>query len=275
MQGLRVPPLLRELVETVRLQLKEPPLHWIQEPPQQEDLEWLKHEAEEESPYDKLKLRRQLWEGYRAGTVRLVCKTCGSAKVIILHEASRPCPDVWKTWGRIFQLYGQGATPWRVGLFSAPIPRILPAPGQPVGPEHVNGGYTVPCKQNRIIIYREEECTRVLLHELFHAACCDRLASLPHMEAETESWAEWVLVALASKGDLEQAVKLMKKQLRWMSAQHRVLRAFYNVSKPEDFAWRYTLGREHAYQRLGIHVPISHGTSHVTSSRLTAPALEL
>jgi hypothetical protein len=262
-------------VETVRLQLKEPPLQWIQEPPQQEDLEWLKHEAEEESPYDKLRLRRRLWEGYRAGTVRLVCKTCGSAKVIILHEANRPCPDIWKTWGRIFQLYGREARPWRVGLFAAPIPRTLPAPGQPVGPEHVNGGYTIPCKQDRIIIYREEECTRVLLHELFHGACSDRLASLPHMEAETESWAEWVLVALASEGNLERALALMKKQIRWMSAQHRVLRAFYNVLKPEDFAWRYTLGREHAYQRLGLHVPISRGISRVTSSRLTAPALEL
>jgi hypothetical protein len=94
------------------------------------------------------------------------------------------------------------------------------------------------------------------------------------MEAETESWAEWVLVALASKGDLELAVKLMKKQLRWMSAQHRVLRAFYGVSKPEDFAWRYTLGREHAYERLGLRVPISTGTSHVMSSRLTIPVLE-
>jgi hypothetical protein len=143
--------------------------------------------------------------------------------------------------------------------------RTLPSPEQPVGPEHVNGGYTLPCKQDRIIIYREEECTRVLLHELFHAACSDRLASLPHMEAET----------LASEGNLETALALMKKQIRWMSAQHRVLRAFYNVSKPEDFAWRYTLGREHAYQRLGVHVPISRGTSYVTSSRLTAPALEL
>ena len=215
--------------------------------------------------------------------MQLVCKTCGQAKVIILHEATRPCPDVWKTWGRIFQLYGRGETPWhrqnglfwRVGLFAAPIPRTLPAPGQPVGPEHVNGGYTIPCKQDRIIIYREEECTRVLLHELFHAACSDRLSSLPHMEAETESWAEWVLVALASKGDLKKAITLMNKQIRCMSALHRILRAHYGVSKPEDFAWRYTLGREHAYQRLGLHVPISHGTSRVTSSRLTAPALEL
>ena len=212
-----------------------------------------------------------------------MCKTCGQAKVIILHEATRPCPDVWKTWGRIFQLYGREETPWnrqngpfwRVGLFAAPIPRTLPAPGQLVGPEHVNGGYTLPCKQDRIIIYREEECTRVLLHELFHAACSDRLSSLPHMEAETESWAEWVLVALASKGDLKKAMTLMNKQIRWMSALHRVLRAHYGVSKSEDFAWRYTLGREHAYQRLGLHVPISHGTSRVTSSRLTAPALEL
>lgn len=144
-----------------------------------------------------------------------------------------------------------------------------------MGPEHVNGGYTIPCKQDRIIIYREEECTRVLLHELFHGACSDRLSSLPHMEAETESWAEWVLVALASEGNLERALALMKKQIRWMSAQHRVLRAFYNVSKPDDFAWRYTLGREHAYQRLGLHVPMSRGISRVTSSRLTAPALEL
>jgi hypothetical protein len=195
--------------------------------------------------------------------------------VIILHEANRSCPDIWTTWARIFQLYGRGPTVWRVGLFAAQMPRTLPAPGQPVGPEHVNGGYTLPCKQDRIIIYREEECTRVLLHELFHAACSDRLASLPHMEAETESWAEWVLVALASEGNLEMAMSLMKKQIRWMSAQHRVLRGFYNVSKPEDFAWRYTLGREHAYQRLGLHVPISKGISRVTSSRLTAPALEL
>jgi len=216
-----------------------------------------------------------MWDGYRNGLVNLVCKTSLGAKVIILYEANRRPPNIWDTWGRIFQLYGiPSDKPYRVGLFAAIAPRILPALGQAVGPEHLNGGYTIPCKTDGIIIYREEECTRVLLHELFHASCSDRLASLPHMEAETEAWAEWTLVAIASKGNLVEAYRLMKKQVRWMSSVHRVLREHYGVSKPEDFAWRCTLGREYAYERLGLLVPISHGSSIVTSSRLTHRELE-
>jgi len=215
-----------------------------------------------------------MWDGYQNGLVLLVCKRCSFGKVITLHDAGTKDPTPWDTWARALQLFGSTRGGWRVGFFAAPNKRDLTG-ATVVGPEHVNGGYAYPCQPQTIIVYRAEECTRVLLHELFHAACTDRRQELPHMESETESWAEWMLVALASDGDIALAKKLFAKQLQWVARLNKTLRAApFAVSQPSDFAWRYTLGRENAYCRLGATVPVSHATP-TTSSRLTHIDLEI
>ena len=182
-------------------------------------------------------------------------------------------PTPWATWARIFQMFGPHG--WRVGFFPDPTPRILPAPGQPIGPEHVNGGYAMPCQANSVIVYRKEEATRVLIHELFHAACCDRDVCLEEKEAETESWAELTLIAFLAAGNIKKARQLFQKQLRWMGENHATLTRFYGITGPTDYIWRYTIGRESAYVRLGCPVPRVAIRNPRASNRLTHPSLEV
>lgn len=164
---------------------------------------------------------------------------------------------------------------WRVGYFPSEFERTLPEPGEPVGPEHVNGGYAMPCQPNTIIIYRKEEATRVLIHELFHAACCDRHLCLEEKEAETESWAELVLIAFMAGGNKAKARELFQKQIHWMGENHATLMRYYGVRGPEDYVWRYTVGREASYMRLGCEVPVVLIRKPRRSNRLTHPDLEV
>ena len=51
---------------------------------------------------------------------------------------------------------------------------------KPLVQSHVNSGYTYTCKENNeIVIYREEEWLKVLIHESFHAYGLD-FSSFPH-----------------------------------------------------------------------------------------------
>jgi hypothetical protein len=194
----------------------------------------------------------------------------------VFVEKGQPDPTPWIEWGELFHIFGQNHTPWRVGYFPAKARRKLPEPHTSVGPEHVNGGYTMPCSTNGIVIYRKEEATRVLVHELFHASCCDRPElCLEDREAETEAWAELVVIAYLANGKKTVGKRLLQKQLDWMSKNHATLREFYDIQGIQDYIWRYTIAREIAFCRLGIEVPIVHVSVPQRSSRLTHPSLEI
>jgi hypothetical protein len=63
-----------------------------------------------------------------------------------------------------------GESPWSVDVVFAAVdaPRKLPQqPGEPVGPEHLNGGVTA-IATGRVLVYREEDAEKVLVHELVH-----------------------------------------------------------------------------------------------------------
>lgn len=212
-----------------------------------------------------------IWNGYLQGQYDLVCKVCPYGKVLVFVKKGEEDPTPWDIWARIYQMFGPHG--WRVGYFPSKFLRTLPVVGQEIGPEHVNGGYAMPCKANSIIIYREEEATRVLIHELFHASCCDRDIPLDKKEAETESWAELTLIAFLANGNLKVARELYGKQMDWMAAMHATLYKYYRA-KQEDYIWRYTIGREEAYERLGCGVPIKNIKVPRVSNRLTHPDLE-
>lgn len=268
-----LPPLLEELCQTVAQILKNPQPQWIQEKPSEQDLLWLKQEAAAEPKFDTLGAKSTIWNGYLQGLYDLVCKVCPYGKVLVFVKKGEQDPTPWQTWARIYQLFGPHG--WRVGYFPSEFKRELPEPGQPIGPEHVNGGYAMPCHTNSIIIYRKEEATRVLIHELFHAACCDRDLNLEAKEAETESWAELVLIAFLAGGNKRKAKELFQKQLRWMGENHATLLKYYNIQGVQDYVWRYTIGREEAYYRLGCPVPKIAIRKPRSSNRLTHPDLEV
>jgi hypothetical protein len=246
-----------------------------------DELRAAEREAMEGAQFDRLGLKRGVWEAYRAGTARLVCKRLGPlARVVCLLPKGIAEPP-WELWARIFTWFGRAADgrPWRVTWFAAPSPRRFPSVGQDLGPEHVNGGYTRPCSTHGIFIYREEEATRVLIHELLHAACLDEQGpawSIPLREAQIETWAELILVALKSKGSAAAAKRLWTAQSHWVADTNWKARTLNNTEDITDYGWRYLCGREQMYARLGVSLPPPRAAAASVnrSLRFTTPLLE-
>jgi hypothetical protein len=137
----------------------------------------------------------------------------------------------------------------------------------------VNGGYSYPCRPDTIVVYRLEEATRVLVHEILHAACLDPPTDILELrEANVETWAELFMVALCSGGDYAKCLELWTIQSQWIVDQNNIMRKRFNVKEPKDFAWRYTVGREDVLRSLKIDLPKAKG-SWTRCSRLTSPQL--
>ena len=247
------PLVLDELVKNIKKYHQTPLILWRREEPTQEDLMIIEKESRNGNTFDKLNLRTQLRNDYLTGNAKLTCMVCKYGKVLLLQQKSQNVRIPLNTWGRILQMFGGN---FRIVWFAADVPRILPERGQSVGPEHVNGGYTYPCSSIAIIIYREEEATRVLIHELLHGSCADpQTSDIVKREANTETWAELILVAVLSKGDMKLAQKLWKIQGLWITEQNYELKTYFHVNTPNDYAYRYTIGRETELKDLGIALP--------------------
>lgn len=235
----------------------------------------LKREVEQDSPFDPMSLRNSMWKAYQSGEADAVAYSIPNAKVIVLSSKKNPATPPWDLWARTFQWLGHSASgqKWRIFWLAAEEPRRLPSVGQEVSSLHVNGGYCYPCRPDTIIVYRKEEATRVLIHELLHAACTDPIhLDLPMREATTETWAELYLVAVVSKGSESTASRLWKIQSQWIADQNAQLQRNYDVYLPSDYAWRYTVGREYILEQLGIALPTA-GVRKSLSARFTSPAL--
>jgi hypothetical protein len=235
----------------------------------------LKSEVQQSSPFDPMSLRDSMWKSNQSGEADAVAYSVPNAKVIIVSSKKNPAIPPWDLWARIFQWLGQSASgqPWRVFWLAAEQPRQLPPAGQEVSSEHVNGGYCYPCKPDTIVVYRKEEATRVLIHELLHASCTDPIhLDLPMREATTETWAELYLVAVLSKGKDTAASKLWAMQSQWIADQNAQLQRNHDVYLPSDYAWRYTVGREYILEQLRINLPTANVKTS-RSARFTSPAL--
>lgn len=194
--------------------------------------------------------------------------TCAYGKVLLVQKKEQNVRIPLNTWGRILQAFGGN---FRILWFAADVPRILPQRGEPVGPQHINGGYTYPCESTAIVIYREEEATRVLIHELLHGSCLDpEGVSIEEKEASTETWAELFLVAILSNGDKKKAETLWKIQSKWIADQNAELKMYYSVQTPADYAYRYTIARVTELRKKGITLPpVSKKRTEFRSARFT------
>ena len=268
-----LPLVLKTLLEEVNLLYQKPPLQWLSDRPTLEDMVTLRKEALQPSQFDPLGLKRSQWQLLEENKAHIVCKSCAYAKVLMIQPKGSRIEPPWDLWARLFQWLGPSHTdkPWRVFWLPAPLKRQLPAAGEEVGSPHLNGGYAYPCHSDVIVVYRLEEATRVLTHELLHAACLDPPNDiLPLREATTETWAELFLVALCSKGKEAEAVRLWKIQSQWIADQNATMERRFRVKTPQEYAWRYTVGRALILETLNIPLPLPQAT-HSKSSRLTSP----
>jgi hypothetical protein len=73
-----------------------------------------------------------------------------------------------------------------VNIVPSPAKRSFPPPGAPIGPEHINGGFTyVSAAPAEIYVLRREEFPKVVLHEILHHSRVhsDDAAWAPHRHA--------------------------------------------------------------------------------------------
>jgi hypothetical protein len=254
------------VLETLVKKISRTPYEWVRDEPTADDLNHiLKEGLQSPSIYDSLNLRAEVYNDLKAGKAKLVTKRGYNAKVLAIVYPQTKIP--WETFGKIFQAFGPfgqpDQTPWRLVWFAHPRKREFPSE-QPqssninaskhIQPQHINGGYAYACAPETIVIYREEEVERVLVHELLHASCTDDMRNSEEVrEVLTESWAELFLIAILAN-TYAKAKRLWAIQAHWIVDQETVLRD-YNVNSPNDYAWRYTVGRRVILQGLGLKFP--------------------
>jgi hypothetical protein len=226
-----------------------------------------------QSEFDTKGLKAGVWHAWKRGEYKCICKASALARVVVF--APEGVEPNWLVWGKIFQWFGASPKgPWLVTWFAAESKRCFPTAGE-LGPDHVNGGYTTGCSNAGIYIYRREEATRVLIHEMMHAACLDEQSwDIPDREAMVETWAELILIALKAKGDVKKALALWAKQAAWI-ANSNARSERHGVNDETDYAWRYLVGRREMYARLGIDIPAPTSDHPSKSSRFTDPALDM
>jgi hypothetical protein len=248
------------VLEGIVQRLQKGAFEWVRDEPTADDLEHIQKEGNSPSQFDPLGLRKQMIDDLASGKAVLKVKRGPFAKVLAVVYPETQIP--WKTLGQIFSAFGppgknKQANLWRVVWFAHPRKRMFPHENNDlIQPQHINGGYAYACAPETIIIYREEEVERVLVHELLHAACTDDMSKPEWMrEVLTETWAELFLVAILAQGSLTKAKKLWNIQAQWIADQEVILRNEYHITKPEDFPWRYTVGRSSVLKSLGIILP--------------------
>jgi hypothetical protein len=246
-------------LETLVSRIDRTHYEWVRDEPTEQDLDHILKELAP-SPFDS-KLREEVYNDLKAGKATLVTKRGPTAKVLAIVYPDTQIP--WATFGKIFQAFGKPATSgkpkgqWRLVWFANKKRRTFPEEPanvpEHIKPVHINGGYAYACRPE-IIIYREEEVERVLVHELLHASCTDDMKQPEHIrEVLTESWAELFLIAILSTTPAK-AKKLWNIQAQWIVDQETVLKGM-GVLTQADYAWRYNVGRREVLESLGLRFP--------------------
>lgn len=236
----------------------------------------IKDECMNNSNVDTANLRRHMFErAFYKRTVPYRVYESPHGKIIAILDSDEQEADIpWDLWWRALRIYYSGK-PYTVVFLAHRAQRTAPAPNIAIQPIHINGGYTYPCKTNFICIYRAEDATRVLLHELFHASCSDNPADdIDHMEAKTEAWAELVYAAMLAHGSLKDTQLGIYRQSDWMHTQNENIRKHHMVSNginSAEFPWRYTIGKEDVWRAWNIYEPTAHRYVWTGSMRLTPP----
>lgn len=132
-----------------------------------------------------------------------------------------------------------------IKLYDVDAPKMFSMDGQPITPSQVNSAYTIPCryaddngssKYLEVVIFRKEEWTKVLFHELMHLYSYDissndrrinsRLSRVFHVdcdfnvtEAYAEFWARLLWTMWCSEGRWNRFSEEIERQRQWSIRQ--------------------------------------------------------
>lgn len=236
---------------------------------------YLRKECTTESEFDPHNKRNTMYQNMMDGTATLVKAVCPFGTVIAILENKKQNDHIpWELWARILRMYTEdGHPPFTVYFLANTHLRTFPSGKQPITPNNINGGYTYPCNRQTIMLYRAEDATRVLLHELMHSCCLDNhKLGVDRVEAATEAWAELIYVALLSRGKEHEFMTLLHMQSIWMIKQDELVKKHMKDPESMEFPWRYTIGKEELWRKWNIlnDAPMSR-VSVGNSLRLTCP----
>ena len=261
------------LVDRVKIEFTLNPPEWKTTEFTLEDLAFLDKECNTVSEFDQTNKRKQMYDSIVSGEGHVVKFKNKFGQLIIILETPEQLEEMpLQLWGRILRMfYEKSKKPFKVHLLANSSLRLFPKKDKPIEPENINGGYTYRCNPETIIIYRAEDATRVLIHELQHSCCLDNTNfGIDQIEAETEAWAELIYTALLSEGNPEIFEELLEKQSAWIIQQNKQVRK--HMQHPFDFPWRYTIGKEEVWRRWNILRITNYKVNLNNSLRLTCPA---
>lgn len=207
-----------------------------------------------ESPFDPMRIRQRAWKDWKEGKIDCSAFECKYGRIVSLFPSKKfDANDIpFTLWSQILGSFAPKGRYIRVYLVASDNPRYIPEKGG-IGPEHINGGYCYPCRKNlAVFVFRSEDATRVLIHELLHAFCTDRFdVGLDLIEARTEAWAEIIWCCFMAGGDRQLARQFIEQQMIWVINQNRAVTDYIGVDAAvrREFPWRYTLGKDSIFRR--------------------------
>ena len=256
-----------------------PEEYWIDDSPRFTDTDLLQKNALSESEIDEVNYRADMvakWKASEAGVILKVKELPGRTRLVFLGTEEQWAQIPWATWARIFQLVEHPIG--HVLFYADPRTRVDPIEEGPLKAKDINGGYSYICSQELVVIYRFEEATRVLLHELLHTMCFDKEKEVENLEAHTEAWTELYLCSLLSKGSSVKFNRLWRQQVHWIIEQATTLSQERGINRPVDYAWRYMRGKMDVLEGLGFlrgYTGGIHKQPATKSLRFTTPEWDL
>ena len=247
--------LVNTLLDRVQKEFSQPEIVWENTDISGKDLSFLKEECSKDSEFDPINKRKQMFNDMIDGKSFVVMSKCKWGQVMAVFETMDQMAELpWDLWGRILRMfYEPFRKPFKIFFLANKSLREFPLNDEPISPENINGGYTYRCDPETIVIYRAEDATRVLIHELQHSCCLDKPENgIDIVEAETEAWAELFYVAIISQGKKYMFKDLLQRQSEWMIKQNRKVKKHMKNPNSMEFPWRYTLGKEEVWERWGI-----------------------
>lgn len=259
-------PWVELMLASVKKEYSKPHPQFSMAQPTKEDMKYIYSIVGDSAPFDELKLKQSLLEDLKNNKATTWKSYSALGEIIYIGSEERQPINVW--W-RCVRLLSK--KPIRIVIFAHPSLRLMPNHGEPVKAQHINGGYANRCDGRSIVIYRKEELTRVLIHELLHASCSDPYhTSVSKLESNTEAWAEIIQCAMATLGNESKWRACMKRQIQYSLRQSATLRDNHKVLSEDDYAWRYTTGKFDVWRGLGLDVPeLPTKYTPITSLRLT------
>ena len=220
------------------------------------DWSYLINESKKESEFDPMNIRIKMIDDWKNGKLEMNKGECEFGQVIIIYDKGIKKEDVpWGLWGRILRMYSEKGNhnKCKIYILASSKKRLFPKNNGKIKPENINGGYTYTCNSETIMIYRAEDATRVLIHELQHSSCLDdKKKDVDDIEAETEAWAELLYIGFLSKGKKDIFTHLLKKQIEWIIIQNKTVKNHMKDKESREFPWRYTIGKEKVWRRWGL-----------------------